>query len=71
MVRIITERLILRELSEQDATCVFKWLGDDRVSKYMVYDTYESVEQVKEWILSVMCLSTNILLVSQLKTTVT
>lgn len=53
MERIITERLILRELSEQDATCVFKWLGDDRVSKYMVYDTYESVEQVKEWILSV------------------
>ena len=53
MERIITERLILGELSEQDATDVFKWLGDDRVSKYMVYDTYESVEQVKEWILSV------------------
>lgn len=71
MERIITERLILSELSEQDATDVFKWLGDDRVSKYMVYDTYESVEQVKEWILSVICLLTNMHLVSQLKTTVT
>ena len=66
MERIITERLILSELSEQDATDVFKWLGDDRVSKYMVYDTYESVEQVKEWILSVICLLTNMHLVSQL-----
>lgn len=47
MKRIITERLILSELGEQDATDVFKWLGDDRVSKYMVYDTYESVEQEK------------------------
>lgn len=52
-IRIETERLLLRPLTVADAEEVFQWAGDERVSKYMVYHTYTSVEQAKEWLASV------------------
>lgn len=45
-----TERLLLRPLTVADAEEVYEWVSDDRVSKYMVYNTYKSVEQVIEWL---------------------
>ena len=50
---IETERLILRPLTLDDAEAVFEWTGDERVTKYMSYSTYDSVEQVREWIKTV------------------
>ena len=38
-----TERLILRPLSLDDLDAVFKWTGDPRVNKYMIYPLYKSV----------------------------
>lgn len=49
-IRIETERLLLRPLMVTDAEEVFQWVNDERVSKYMVYHTYQSVEQVVEWL---------------------
>lgn len=49
-ITIETERLLLRPLTVADAQAVFEWTSDERVSKYMVYHTYESVEQVMEWL---------------------
>lgn len=47
---IETERLILRQLDESDASDVFEWVGDPIVNKYMPYSLYHDIEQVKEWI---------------------
>ncbi len=49
-ITIETERLILRPLTVKDAEAVFEWVSDERVSRYMVYNTYTSVDQVKEWL---------------------
>lgn len=51
-ITIQTERLLLRPLTIADAKEVFEWTGDERVTKYMCYNTYHSVEQVVEWIKS-------------------
>lgn len=45
-----TERLILRPLSLDDLNAVFKWAGDPRVNKYMIYPLYKSVEDGREWL---------------------
>ena len=45
-----TERLILRPLSLDDLDAVFKWTGDPRVNKYMIYPLYKSVEEGREWL---------------------
>ena len=45
-----TKRLILRQLTIDDAAAVFKWTGDPRVNKYMIYPLYKSVEETKPWI---------------------
>lgn len=45
-----TERLLLRPLTIADAGEVFNWVSDERVSRYMVYHTYQSIEQVIEWL---------------------
>lgn len=47
---IETERLILRPLNTDDAEAVFVWTGDERVTEYMTYSTYTSVEQVRRWL---------------------
>lgn len=52
-IRIKTERLLLRPLTAADAEDVFEWVGDERVSRYMVYATYTDIEQVKAWLASV------------------
>lgn len=47
-----TDRLILRKITIEDANDVFAWVGDPRVTKYMIYCTYDNVDQVKTWIKS-------------------
>lgn len=49
-VMINTERLLLRPLTVDDAQEVYEWVSDDRVSKYMVYNTYQSVDEVVQWL---------------------
>ena len=50
MLTITTERLILRPLTIEDADAAFEWTGDERVAKYMIYSTHESVETTREWL---------------------
>ena len=45
-----TERLILRPLSLDDIDAVFKWTGDERVNKYMIYPLYKNKEEGREWL---------------------
>lgn len=49
-IQIKTERLLLRPLTVADAEEVFEWVSDERVSKYMVYNTYTDIEQVRGWL---------------------
>ena len=50
---ITTDRLILRPLTIDDAEAAFEWTGDERVAKYMIYSTHESIETTKEWLRTV------------------
>ncbi len=50
MTTITTDRLILRPLTLDDAEAAFEWTGDERVAKYMIYSTHESIETTKEWL---------------------
>ena len=45
-----TDRLIMRPLTMEDAEAVFAWVSDEDVARYMVYHTYETVEQVRGWL---------------------
>ena len=47
---IKTERLLLRPLTISDAESVYEWVSDERVTRYMVYTTYKSIDQVIEWL---------------------
>lgn len=47
-----TERLILRPLTEEDAEAVYIWVSDGRVTKFMPYQTYTSLEEVRKWLFS-------------------
>lgn len=51
-ITIETERLLLRPLTVDDAPAVFEWVSDEQVARYMVYNTYETVEQVTAWLTS-------------------
>ena len=53
MTTITTERLILRPLTLDDAEAAFEWTGDERVARYMIYSTHESIETTKEWLRTV------------------
>ena len=53
MTTITTDRLILRPLTLDDAEAAFEWTGDERVAKYMIYSTHESIETTKEWLRSI------------------
>lgn len=49
MTRIITERLVLRNLKMEDAQKIFDgWASDDEVTKYLTWDTHQSVETTCE-----------------------
>lgn len=48
-----TDRLILRPLTVDDAESVYVWVSDEKVTKYMPYQTYTNVEQVKEWLMTI------------------
>lgn len=50
---IETNRLLLRPLTLADAQAVFEWVSDEQVARYMVYNTYENIEQVYEWLTSI------------------
>lgn len=50
---IETERLILRPMTVVDAPAVYRWVSDPLVSRFMVYNTYTSVEDVEAWLSSV------------------
>lgn len=50
---IRAERLLLRPLTVSDANAVYEWASDERVTHYMNYLTYMSIEQVREWLASV------------------
>ena len=50
---ITTDRLLLRPLTLDDAEAAFEWTGDERVARYMIYSTHESVETTKEWLRTV------------------
>lgn len=50
---IETKRLILRQAAVDDAQAYFEWAGDQRVTKYMSYRTYSSVEEVRDWLKTV------------------
>ena len=48
-----TERLTLRCPTPDDAEDAFVWLSDPEVNRYMPYNLYESVEQVRAWLQTV------------------
>lgn len=46
-----TERIILRPLSLDDAQNAFsRWTSDDRVSKYMNWNSHKSIDETKMWL---------------------
>lgn len=48
--RIETERLILKNMVPDNYQEQFKWCGDPRVAKYMIYPTYTNAEDCKKYI---------------------
>lgn len=52
MMRIETERLILKPLTYVDAPSVFLWMSDPEVNRFMQYSLYSDVKQVEKWIVS-------------------
>ena len=48
MKELETERLILRYLKEDDLTSLYDAWSDDKVTKYVSFDTYTSIEAAKE-----------------------
>lgn len=45
-----TARLILRRLTPDDAAAAFKWCGDPRVNRFMMYPLYQNQEDVRAWL---------------------
>lgn len=45
-----TERLILRPLTMNDKEAIFKWTSDPRVSKFMLYSNYKSIDDADSWL---------------------
>ena len=48
--QIETERLILKNLIPDNYVEMFKWCGDPRVAKYMIYSTYTDANDCKSYI---------------------
>ncbi|MBP5654865.1 MAG: GNAT family N-acetyltransferase [Clostridiales bacterium] len=47
-----TDRLILRALTADDCDDIYKWVSDEDVTRYMVYNTYTSKEPLTGWVKS-------------------
>ena len=45
-----TPRLLLRPVTPEDAEAVFRWCGDPKVSRFMMYMLYQSVQEVRDWL---------------------
>ena len=45
-----SQRLILRPLTVDDMEAAFKWTGDPRVNKFMIYPLYKSAKDGREWL---------------------
>ena len=44
-----TERLVLRELKEEDAESIFNnWAKDKEVTKYLTWEPHQSIETTKK-----------------------
>ncbi len=54
-----TDRLILRPLTIDDAEAVYVWVSDERVTKYMPYQTYTSTDDVRKWLMNLQENETN------------
>ena len=49
--KLETDRLILRQIQEEDASTVFKnWTSDDEVSKYVRWSTHKNIGETIEYI---------------------
>lgn len=48
-----TQRLILRPLTIDDSDAVFQWVSDESVARYMVYNTYTSINEAANWLTSI------------------
>lgn len=51
-VTIETERLILRPIVPEDYEAAFKWCGDPKVNKFMIYPLYTKAEDVRTYFAS-------------------
>lgn len=49
-ITLETTRLLLRPLTHSDAESIFAWVSDERVTRYMCYNTYTDIGQVHEWL---------------------
>ena len=46
-----TERLVLREINEDDAKKIFEnWTSDDNVTRYVRWNTHKNIDETKEYI---------------------
>lgn len=45
-----TPRLLLRPVTPEDAEAVFRWCGDPKVNRFMMYMLYQSVQEVRDWL---------------------
>lgn len=49
--KVETERLILRRFKEDDVKAIYEtWLSDPEVSKYMIWNYQEDIEDTKKWL---------------------
>ena len=51
--RIETQRLMLRPITQEDASAVFVWASDPEVNRYMPYPLHKSIEDTCAWIASI------------------
>ena len=47
--KLETDRMILRMYKNEDYEKVFKWTGDPKVNKFMIYSLYKKASDVKKW----------------------
>ena len=45
-----TARLLLRPVTPEDYQWVFRWCGDPKVNRFMIYPLYHNAEEVRAWL---------------------